>query len=229
VASGHIVAMGGGGFSMEETPVLDDYVLSLTGKPRPRVCFVPTAGGDRDEYIVRFYTRFASVAEATHLSLFRRKVVDLHAFAAEQDVFYVGGGNTLNMLAVWREHGFVRALADAWRAGKVLAGVSAGSICWFESGITDSFGPNLVPMSGLGFLPGSNCPHYDGEAARRPAYQKAVAEGMAAGIACDDGVGAHYANGQLVRVVSSRKGAKAYRVELVDGTVQETVMEPELL
>lgn len=223
------MALGGGGFSMEDSPLLDDYILSLVKKERPRVCFVPTASGDSDDYIVRFYERFARCAEATHLPLFRRKVRDLAAFAAEQDVFYVGGGNSLNMLAIWERHGFDRVLLNATTKGKVLAGVSAGSLCWFEAGITDALGPELAPIRGLGLLQGSNCPHYDGEAARRPAYQKAIREGMTAGIACDDGVAAHYVDGTLQRVVSSRKTAKAYRVELVNGDVQEAVIEPENL
>lgn len=226
-ASASIVALGGGGFSMEESPVLDDYILSLAKKPRPRVCFVPTASGDSDDYIVRFYQRFASLAEATHLSLFRRKIADLDAFAREQDVFYVGGGNSANMLAVWQRHGFDRVLSNALARGTVLAGVSAGSLCWFESGITDSFGSKLATMQGLGFLKGSNCPHYDGEAARRPAYHDAIVKGMAPGIACDDGVALHFVNGVLERVIASRGTAKAYRVELVNGVVAERVLEPE--
>lgn len=214
---------------MEESPLLDDYILSLAQKERPRICFLATAMGDSEDYIVRFYQRFAGSCEATHLPLFRRKIANLSAFVAEQDVLYVSGGNTANMLAVWSQHGFDRVLSNALMEGKVLAGVSAGSLCWFEAGITDSFGPELAPIQGLGFVKGSNCPHYDGEAARRPAYQKAILEGMAAGIACDDGVAAHYVGGELRRVIASRKGAKAYRVGLVEGVVSETALEPEML
>jgi peptidase E len=228
IAKGHIVALGGGGFLMEESPVLDAYVLALAQKERPRICFLATAMGDSEDYIVRFYQRFASCSIATHLPLFRRKIADLDAFAREQDIFYVSGGNTANMLAIWAQHGFDRVLSNASMAGKILAGVSAGSICWFEEGITDSFGPELAPIRALGLLKGSNCPHYDGETARRPAYQNAIAAGMAPGIACDDGVAVHYAGGELRRVIASRKGAKAYRVELVDGKVTETALEAEM-
>ena len=163
---GQIVALGGGGFSMEESPVLDDYILGLAGTKRPRICFVGTASGDNENYIVRFYRRFSQAqCEPTHLELFRRSVSDLQAFAERQDIFYVGGGNTANMLAVWRLYGFDEVVKAGFADGKVLAGVSAGSLCWFESGVTDSFGTDLAGMTCLGLLRGSNCPHYDGPAA----------------------------------------------------------------
>ena len=160
--------MGGGGFAMEpDNPLLDDHVLALArrrrGHDRPRVSFVPTASGDSDSYIATFYAAFARRSEASHLALFDRKVEDLEAFALGQDAIYVGGGNTANMLAIWRAHGLDRVLARAWEAGVVLAGLSAGSICWFESGTTDSFGPLAAFSGALGLLPGSHSPHYDGE------------------------------------------------------------------
>jgi len=165
-----IVAMGGGGVSMEpDNPILDDFILSLAGRPRPRVCFLPTASGDSDRYVANFYAAFARRSEASHLALFVRTVTDVEAFLLDQDVIYVGGGNTENQLAVGRVHGVDRALRIAWQRGVVLAGLSAGSICWFESGTTDSFGLDLdVLEDGLGFLPGSHCPHFDGEPQRRP-------------------------------------------------------------
>lgn len=144
---------------MEESPLLDDYVLGLARAARPRICFVPTASGDNENYIVRFYRRFASAeCSPCHLELFRRTVADLDAFALEQDIIYVGGGNTANMLAVWRLHGFDVAIAKALAAGTVLAGVSAGAICWFQTGVTDSFGNHLSAIEGLGFIAGSGCP-----------------------------------------------------------------------
>src|SRR5882757_9380345 len=162
-----IVAIGGGGFSMEpRNLLLDDFVLSLTHRrKRPRVCFIGTASGDSDSYIRQFYEAFPpSRAEATHLRLFDREVRDLQAFLLYQAVLYVGGGATANMLAVWRVHGLDKALRAAWNSGVVLAGISAGAICWFEDGITDAFGHPLCALSdGLGFLPGACCPHYDGE------------------------------------------------------------------
>ncbi len=153
-----IVAMGGGGFSMEpDNPALDLWLLSLTGKRRPRVCFVATASGDAESYIHRFYAAFAAHrCTPRHLPLFRRQDPDLRAAVLAQDLIYVGGGNTANMLAIWRLHGLDLVLREAWQAGVVLAGLSAGSLCWFAGGVTDSFGPQLAPLhDGLGLLPGS--------------------------------------------------------------------------
>lgn len=215
-----IVAMGGGGFSMEpDNPLLDDHILDLArtarGRERPRVCFLATASGDTPGYIADFYAALARRSEASHLSLFVRTVDDIERHLLDQDVIYVGGGNTENMLAVWRVHGVDRALRTAWESGVVLAGLSAGSLCWFESGTTDSYGAGLAPLSsGLGFLPGSHAPHYDGESTRRAHYQKLIAEGaLPAGYAADDGVALVFRGTQLDEVVASRPGARAYRVE----------------
>ena len=224
MADRHIVALGGGGFSMEpDNPTLDDYILGLVDRRLPRVCFVPTASGDADPYIVRFFDAFPpGRAEACHLGLFRRRVSDLGAFLLDQDVVYVGGGNTANLLAVWRQHGLDRALRQAWEAGVVLCGLSAGALCWFEAAVTDSFGP-LAPLpDGLGFLPGSFCPHYDGEADRRPAYHRFVAAGLPAGFAADDGAALHFTGTNLAGVVTSRPKAAAYRVERIGDEVVET-------
>jgi len=213
--------MGGGGFSMEPgNPLLDDYVLALArtsrAVARPRIAFVATASGDSADYIARFYAAFEQRAEASHLALFDRTVTDVERYLVDQDVIYVGGGNTANLLAVWRVHGVDRAMRAAWEAGVVLAGLSAGSLCWFEAGTTDSFGSGqAVPLrDGLGFLTGSHCPHYDGEAARRPSYQALVAAGsLPAGSAADDGAALVFEGDRLVEVVSSRPAALAYRVE----------------
>ncbi len=227
----HVVALGGGGFSTESSPLLDDYILRLARERRPRICFVPTASGDNENYIVRFYRRFmSSDCQPCHLELFRRSVEDLGGFARAQDIIYVGGGNVANLLAIWRLHRLDVALREALAEGCVLAGVSAGSLCWFESGVTDSFGsPELSPIQGLGFLPGSNCPHYDSEPARRRAYAKLIGEGMTDGIAADDGVALHFRNGLLHRTLSSRAGANAYHVARDASGVREVVIEPELL
>jgi dipeptidase E len=231
-----IVALGGGGFQNDgaETP-LDDYILELgraaRGRARPRVCFVPTASGDSVTFVARFYEAFARRGEASHLALFDRDVADLERFLLEQDIVYVGGGNTANLLAVWRVHGLDVILRRAWEEGVVLAGRSAGSICWFEGGTTDSFG-DLAPLrDGLGFLTGSNCPHYDGEAERRPLYHRLVATGeLPAGYAADDGVGLVFRGTELAEVVSERAAACGYRVERgPDGRALESALETRFL
>ena len=230
--SRQIVAFGGGGFLMEpEKPLLDDYVLSLSRARRPKVCFVPTASGDSENVCLRFYEAFARhECMPSVLPLFKRQATDLRPLILEQNVIYVGGGNTANMLAVWRVHGLDRILREAHRRGVILCGVSAGSICWFEAGVTDSFGPKLQPLNdGLGLLPGSNCPHYDGEPQRRPAYQRLVKAGLPPGYAADDGCALHFVGKTLKRVVASRRNAKAYRVELKGGRLTEVSLRSHYL
>ena len=228
--TGQIVAMGGGGFSMEpENPRLDDFVLSLSARQPARVCFIPTASGDAAPYIARFYRSFSGRALPTDLTLFGssslpRQPADgaaLADFIAAQDIFYVGGGNTANLLALWRAHGLDRLLHQAWQAGAILCGVSAGMLCWFEGGVTDSFGQLAALKDGLGWLPGTACPHYDGEAQRRPTYHQLVAGGLSPGYAADDGAALHFVGTTLAGCVSSRRDAGAYRVELEQGRVVE--------
>jgi dipeptidase E len=215
-----VVAMGGGGFTMEpDNPLLDDQVLDLAraarGRRRPRICFVPTASGDSPAYVAEFYAAFARRTDADHLALFNRTVDDIEGLLIHKDVIYVGGGNTENMLAVWRVHGVDRALRRAWEAGVVMAGLSAGALCWFEGGTTDSFGVGLAPLSGgLGLLPGSHAPHYDADGTRRPHFQRLIAEGvLAAGYAADDGAALIFHGTQLAEVVASRPTAHGYRVQ----------------
>lgn len=210
-----VIALGGGGFSMEpENPLLDLYVLQQSGKINPKICFIPTASGDSDNYISRYYNFFnKQICIPSHLSLFKPQTRDLESFLLENDIIYVGGGNTKNLLILWKEWGLDTILRRAWEQGVVLAGISAGSICWFEEGVTDSFGDGLEPLTCLGFLKGSNCPHYDGELNRRPAYQNLVAKSkIKPGIATDDGVALHYIDQKLSEIVSSRPNAKAYKV-----------------
>ena len=225
-----IVAFGGGGFSMEPgNRLLDDYVLGLTGVARPRVCFVPTASGDADHYIVRFYRAFpASVCEPSHVSLFRRDKgsgidCDVAAHLLAQDLIYVGGGSVVSLLGVWRAHGLDEVLRACWQRGTVLCGLSAGSLCWFREAIT-AFHGRPQRVEGLGFLPWSNCVHYDGEPGRRTEYLAGVEAGMAPGYAADDGAALHFVGPELDRVVSSRPGAGAHRVEAVDGVARETAL-----
>ena len=168
--------MGGGGFTMEpENPALDDYVRTLPRAREPRICLLPTAGGDSEDQIRRFHTAFSGkLCEPTHVSLFRlgQHPVPLREHLLGQDIIYVGGGSMINLLALWRAHGLDRILREAWQSGIVLAGLSAGSMCWFEWGVTKSAGAP-VPARGLGFLPGSNSVHHDGEPERRPVQQPA--------------------------------------------------------
>ena len=209
--------MGGGGFSMEpENPRLDRFVLSLARSSPPRVCFVPTASGDSERYVANFYRAFAALdCTPSDLGLFERGVDDLAAFVLAQDVVYVGGGNTASLLAVWRAHGLDVILRRAWAEGVVLCGISAGMNCWFEQSVTDSFGARLVPLhDGLGLVPGSACPHYDGEEQRRPVYRQLVTSGaLSPGWAADDGAALVFAGAELAEVVSSRPEAAAYRVQ----------------
>jgi dipeptidase E len=227
-----IVAFGGGGFSMErDNTLLDDYVLGLTGSDRPRVCFLPTASGDADHYIVRFYRAFCrSGCETSHVSLFRRDegAADIHEHLMTRDVIYVGGGSVISLLGAWRAHGLDQTLRRAWQAGVVLCGLSAGSLCWFESGVT-AFHGEPQAMTGLGLLPWSNCVHYDNEPCRDDAYRSLLRDGMCQGFAAEDRTALHFAGERLARVVSSRPGARAYRMRCVRGRVERRALQTEYL
>ena len=228
-----IIAMGGGGFSMEPRNLaLDAYVLAQARSEVPKVLFVPTASGDSDGYIARFYAAFSGFrCQPQHLPLFRTSGV-LRDTVLGQDVVYVGGGNTRSMLAVWREWGLPEILREALDSGCVLAGVSAGAICWFDQGVTDSSPRKLDALNGLGFLGGSCCPHYDGEAERRPAYRDLLRRGeIAGGHAIDDGAAIHFVDRGVLRVVASRPGARAYRLTWDQSTssVSEVALEAEAL
>jgi dipeptidase E len=228
-----IFAMGGGGFTMEPgSTVLDEYILGLARRPMPRVCFLPTASGDPLDHITRFYEAFSDLpCEATDLSLFRlgRRPVDLRRLLLAQDIVYVGGGSMRNMLAIWRVHELDAILREAFARGVVLAGLSAGAMCWFEAGVTKSRGP-AEPVAGLGLLPGSLSVHYDAEPERRPVYLEAVASGaVPEGFGADDGVGLLFRDGRLERVVSSRPRAGCVRVRRVDGRPVEQPVHVDLL
>ena len=210
-----IIAMGGGALPAElDNLLLVRYFLAQTRKRKPKVAFIGAAHGDSDAGRLRFYAGFSRFeCRPTHLPLFARTPRDLESFVLEQDAIFVGGGNTKSLLAVWRDWGLDRHLRSAWERGVVLGGGSAGSICWFEHGVTDSIVGPLTALPCLGFLPGSNCPHYDSEPLRRPTFRKLVAGGMLPdGVAADDGVALHYIDGRLARVVSNRPRAKGYRV-----------------
>jgi peptidase E len=226
-----VIALGGGGFLMEpDNPALDLYVLGQARTARPAVAFLGTAGGDPDSHLVKFYRAFTGYeCRPSHLPFFQR-TPKLRDYLLRQDVIYVGGGNTKSMLAVWREWDLPVLLREAWQEGAVLAGVSAGAICWFQHGLTDSWAEKLVVLPCLGFLGGSCCPHYDGDPQRRPAYHVCLRKGeILPGVAIDDGAAIHFVEGEIHRVVASRPKARAYRVRAREGAVQEEPLEAEYL
>jgi dipeptidase E len=229
-----ILAMGGGGFTMgERTPALDQFVLELTRKPVPKICFLPTASGDPREQVTRFHERFCAwPCEPTVLSLFHlgESRIDPIEYLLSQDAIYVGGGSMRNMLAIWREHAIDEAMRTAWHRGLVLAGLSAGAMCWFEGGVSMSGGAP-EPVAGLGLLPGSLSVHLDGEGERLPVYRHAVATGaLPPGYALDDGAALLYDGQRLVECVASHGGARVVRVEADgDGGVHERALPVRLL
>ena len=180
------------------------------------------ADGEDPHQALRSYERFGVIAEVSRLEFFPWPPEDLRSTVLNQDLIFVGGGNTANMLAIWRLHGVDELLREALDAGIVLSGSSAGGICWFEHGVTDSFGPQLAPMDCLGFLPGSFCPHWDDEENRRPVYHRLLEDGFPAGYAAEAGVGLHFVDGELREVVGCDEGAKAYRMQLQGGEILET-------
>lgn len=229
--SSHIIA-GGGGFSLDaDNLVLDHYVVERTGSARPTVCFLAQASGENPGYVADFVTAFESLgARPTHLSLFNPHTADLESFLAEQDVIYVGGGNTKTMLAIWREWGLPDILRRVNEAGVILAGLSAGTICWFERGLTDSVPGTLTDLECLGLLEGSCAPHYDGDPRRRPAVHAAIESGtLMAGYGIDDGASAYFVDGVLQECVSSRGSAAVYRIARVDGSVVERTLPTRYL
>ncbi len=232
LAHRRILALGGGGFtsSAEDWP-LDEYALTLAKRSRPRICLLPTASGDPEAQIDRFYRTFEQHGcDLSHVSLFRlgSHDIDLRGHLLSRDVIYVGGGSMKNLLALWRVHEVDALLSEAWQMGVALVGVSAGSMCWFEAGVTRTHGkPVLAP--GLGLLPGSNSVHYGSDPERRRTYRELIATGAPGGWAVDDGVGLLFAGRTYVEAVGARADAKAYRVERKEHEVVERVLEPRLL
>ncbi len=227
-----VIAMGGGGFSMEPgNKRLDQYILNQSNKKKPRICLIPTASGDSKGYIKRFYNCFSKMNCApTHLSLFKPNFDNLESFILNQDIIYVGGGNTRNLLLLWKDWELDKILKKAYKKGVILTGLSAGSICWFEDGITDPLNAPLYKLNCLGIIKGSHCPHYDGEAKRRPAYHLLIKSGKAKpGFAMDDGAAIHFFDGKVKHAISSRKKAKAYRVTIEKQKIKEEILETHYL
>lgn len=210
----HILAIGGRAFAdRKEEPLFEKYILKLTGKPRPKIAFLPTASGDSSTYIVRFYATFTRLpCEPVHVPLFGR-TPDLKKILLAQDAIFVGGGNTKSMLAAWSEWGIQDILWQAHERKIILAGTSAGAICWFEQGVTDSWEEDIKVLPCMGMLKGSCCPHYSGEPERKPAVKKLLKSGeLQPGIALDDGAAAHFVDGKLHRILVTKKKADAYEI-----------------
>lgn len=224
-----IVAIGGGGFSKEpENALIEKYILNLSTVKNPKICFIPTASGDEEAYINQFYDFFKTQpCIPSHLSLFRGITSDISSMVLNQNIIYVGGGNTKNLLSLWRDWGLDHILHQAWKQGLILSGVSAGSICWFEEGVTDSIPGRLSSIKCLGFLEGSHCPHYDGEVERRPSYHQLLKSGrIKPGLAAEDGVAFHFIGNQLFKAISSHPGKQGYQVGIQNEIVVENAINP---
>jgi dipeptidase E len=227
-----VIAMGGGGFMMEpENPLLDQYIIAQSPKARPSICFLPHASDDAVRNTFRFFKAFSKFdVKLTHLSLFVPDMEDIESFLMEQDVIYVGGGNTKSMMALWREWQLDEILRRAYDNGTVLAGLSAGANCWFEQCSTDSIPGADRVLPCLGIPPGSFCPHYDGEADRRSSLRKFLSEDrIANGYAADDGAAAHFIDGEFAHAISSRLKAKIYQVGKIDGEIVEAAVKTRYL
>jgi len=212
-----IVAIGGGQIRTRGTADIDREIIRLSNKEHPRILFVPTASSDSARYWQRFLEYFGKFLKCKADVLFlvneppSARQIERKILSA--DIVYVGGGNTLFMMRVWRRLGVDKLLKTAYENGTVLSGISAGAICWFETGITDSWAERLAPLPCLGWLPHACCPHYDGEKDRRPSVHKFVAKGTAPEtLALDDGAAAHFVGRKLVRIVASRENAGGYCV-----------------
>lgn len=219
--------MGGGGFSdAGEVTALESYALDLTGKEKPQVCFVATASGDAEGYIWKFYDSFQhSGCETTHLDLFNRgEDAQIEETILSSDVILVGGGNTANLLAIWNLHGVTPLLKQAYQRGTVMAGVSAGGLCWFQSGLSDSFGPSLrFVTNGIGLLPGAFCPHLDTEESRRGRYLEELLKHRLDGYGAEDDAAIHFADEALHQVIAF-PGKNAYRFRIEGDAIHEEIL-----
>jgi peptidase E len=226
VPARHIIAIGGASF--RATPrnlAADRYILEQTGRAKPSICFVPTACAEQPDVIAAFEDAYARLGARTSVLRLFQRTPDLREFLLTQDAIYIGGGNTKSMLAVWHDWGLPDVLREAWRRGIVLAGVSAGAICWFETGITDSWAGHLAPLPCLGFLRDGCCPHYDSEADRRPSLHAFLENRrVPTTLALDDGSAAHFVGRRLHRVVTWRPTAHAYRVQRRGRAIVETAL-----
>ena len=222
-----VIAIGGGGFGRtQESNLIEQYILDQTSKKKPKICFIPTATGDLDPYVVNFYSVFTKLnCEPSHISFFKR-TIDLKAHIQKQDVIFVGGGNTKSMLAVWRDWGLDLILRNAYDRGVVMSGVSAGAICWFEAGLTDSWASDLKMMKCMNFIPGNCAPHYDEEPARRPFVEKVLKDNLIDHcLSVEGNCALHVKNDIPHRAINFGKNKNSYNAALVNGEVFEEAFE----
>ena len=228
---GQIIAIGGGGFGRNPNHrKIEKYILELTGKENPNVVFFPTASAENQAYIIQFYKCFTKMScEPSHVTFFQR-TPRLDSIINKADVIYVGGGNTKSMLAVWQEWKLDKLFLKAYNNGKILCGVSAGAICWFEQGITDSWASNLNVMDCLGFLPEMACPHYQEEKDRRPDVHKMLKQGKCGpGWAIDGGAAIHFKNGKYYKSIQFYSDSYVHYVSIKNGVVTEDKKEMYLI
>jgi dipeptidase E len=228
---GHIIAIGGGGFGRNPNHrKIEKYILKLTGKEKPNIVFIPTASAENQAYIIQFYKCFTKMScEPSHVTFFQR-TPKLDSIINKADVIYVGGGNTKSMLAVWQEWKLDKLLLKAYNNGKILSGVSAGAICWFEQGITESWASNINVMDCLGFLPEMACPHYQEEKDRRPDVHKMLKQGKCGpGWAIDGGAAVHFKNGKYYKSIQFYSDSYVHYVSIKNGVVNEDKKEMYLL
>ena len=219
----HIIAIGGGGFGRDSySNLIEKYIINLSDKVTPKICFLPTATGDNDNYIVRFYSVFTRLnCIPSHIDFFRR-TIDINDHIMNQDIVFVGGGNTKSMLAVWNDWNMNSILKKAYESGVVMSGVSAGAICWFTSGVTDSWENELNILPCLDFIKGTCCPHYDEEPSRIPYVKKILNEGKVSScISIEGGSALHFINGKPFKNISFRDNKNSYNVFLENSLIIE--------
>tara|TARA_Y100001968_G_C19414560_1_gene748264 strand:- start:1157 stop:1858 length:702 start_codon:yes stop_codon:yes gene_type:complete len=226
-AKGHIIAIGGGGFGGNpKNPIIEDYIVQLSSSKIPKIAFFPTASAENKDYVVNFYKAFSKLnCNPEYISLFQN-TPDLNSIVESSDIIYIGGGNTKSMLAVFREWNLDQILLKAYSEGKILCGVSAGAICWFEKGITDSWEGKLRVMDCLNFLPGVCCPHYDGEEKRRPAVENFIKTNeISRAICIEDGAAIHYKDSNFQNSISFYPNKNAYDVYIEEGDLKEVALD----
>ena len=229
--SRNIIAIGGGGFGANPGQgIIENYILKQTKKKNPRICFIPTATGDNEAYKVNFYSTFTNLnCYPSHLDFFKR-TPDLNELILNQDAIFVGGGNTKSMLAVWKEWGLDKILKKAYLNGTVMSGVSAGAICWFQNGITDSWASNLKMMPCLNFVKGTCCPHYDEEPERKPAVKKLLLTNKIKNVyAVDGGAALHIKNEKIFKSLIFKKNKSGYLVDIKKESINEKSFKKTIL